>query len=435
MRGIALVLGLVLVVAACGGDSDEAEADGTTTVSSADGRAVLTFAAESLPEGISSEDVHIDWIEGTSSEPGAPGVVVRLAPDGLVLDEPASLRLELPDMGSSQLVVTHVSDAGFEFVGGSIENVADQLFLVTPVDHFSILSMAIVEGITTVVTSADPSIVAVGQSQLVTWDVWIEPISFGVWIPVGPKAEQVQFITIDEVELSRDPDRHWGEIGRSGSGETGTNTSWDPVYDRSQAVSIDDVLVSFVGTSTCTSANSINPQVSADVGVTMTVTARGESVANTLFKLGDALGKPDAFEQSGDTENLTGVLLWGAALWSDVNGQLFIIDTVDSECVASTEDTTTTSTTTTTVPVDEDADDLKDAGGGSEGSGVRDADWHYTAPLENAMANLDAITDCDELNDLYFTFSSDTASDDPDVAARALELDDYAYELRQKLGC
>jgi hypothetical protein len=348
MRRLTLALGLLFVVAACGGGGSSEDGSGATTVSSPDGKAVLSFAAGSLPDGVTVDDLQVDWAEGLSDEPGAPGVVVRLAPDGLVLNQPASLRFELPDMDSNQIVITHVSEEGFEFVGGNIEDVANQRFLVTPVEHFSLFAATVIEGITTVVASADPDVVGVGQSQLVTWDVWIEPISFGMWIPVGPEAEQVQFVTIDEAELSRDPEQHWGDIDRSGTGERGANASWDPDYDYDQPVSIDDVLVSFVATANCTSVNSINPRISAGVGVTMTVTARGESVANTLFALGDALGKSDAVEQSGDSANLTGVLTFGAQLWDDVNGQFFIVDTVESKCVASAENSTTSSSTSST---------------------------------------------------------------------------------------
>ena len=203
MRRIAFALGLMFVVAACGGILGEPTDDGTTIVSSADGRAVLTFAAESLPEGVNATDVHVEFIDVTSTEPGAPGVVVRLTPDGLVLNEPASLRFELPDMGGNQIVVTHVTEKGFEFVGGTIEDIGDQRHLVTPVEHFSLFAATVVEGLTTIVGSADPAIVDVGQSQLVTWEVWIEPISFGMWIPIGPNAEQVQFVMIDDVQLSK----------------------------------------------------------------------------------------------------------------------------------------------------------------------------------------------------------------------------------------
>ena len=84
----------------------------------------------------------------------------------------------------------------------------------------------------------------------------------------------------------------------------------------------------------------------------MTVTARGETVANTLFALGDALAQSDAIERSGDTVDLTGVLTFGAQLWSDVNGRLLVSDTVDSDCVAGADDTTTSSSTTTMPPLD-----------------------------------------------------------------------------------
>ena len=352
MRRIAFAFGLMFVVAACGGVFGGSTVDGPTIVSSADGRAVLTFAAESLPEGINATDVHVEWFDVTSTEPGAPSVVVRLTPDGLVFNEPASLRFQLPDMDGNQIVVTHASQDGFEFVGGTIEDIGDHRHLVTPVEHFSLFAATVVEGLTTVVGSADPTIVGVGQAQLVTWEVWIEPISFGMWIPIGPDAKQVQFVTIDDVNLFKDLEDYWGDIDRSGTGKRGANASWDPDYDYTKPVFLDDVFVSFASTAVCTSVNSIDPRVSAAVLVTMTVTARGDTVSNTLFALGDALAQNDATERSGDTGDLTGVLTFGAQLWSDVSGQLFVSDTVESDCVAGADDTTTSSSTTTTLPLD-----------------------------------------------------------------------------------
>ncbi|MDA2979019.1 MAG: hypothetical protein O3B42_04570 [Actinomycetota bacterium] len=66
---------------------------------------------------------------------------------------------------------------------------------------------------------------------------------------------------------------------------------------------------------------------------------------------------------------------------------------------------------------------------------VKDAAWHYRATLVDAKAHLESIVNCDELNELYFAFSGDTANANPSIAERALEVDEFAYELRQKMGC
>ena len=87
MKRLTLVLGLVFIVAACGGGESGENGSGAGIVSSPDGKAVLTVAAGSLPDGVTVDDLQIDWAEGLSDEPGAPGVGVRLSPDGLVLSE------------------------------------------------------------------------------------------------------------------------------------------------------------------------------------------------------------------------------------------------------------------------------------------------------------------------------------------------------------
>jgi len=96
--------------------------------------------------------------------------------------------------------------------------------------------------------------------------------------------------------------------------------------------------------------------------------------------------------------------------------------------------TSTSTSTSTTQPASEETDDLIGVGGDGE---VRDTAGHYAQGLEGATTNLEAITDCDELNPLWEAFSGLVGVDQNDSAAveLALALDDIAYELRQRLGC
>ena len=347
MKRFALALGIVLVVAACGGDSDENEVGEAVTVSSSDGKAQLTLVAGSLPDGIDAGDVQIEWAIGTSTEPGAPAVGVRLEPDGLVLNESALLRLELPDTVGDEFAVVHVSGDGFEFIDGGVEMADNRSFLVTSINHFSYVFMYNVEGVTTSIVSADPSVVGVGQSQLVKWEVWLEPRSFGLWIPTDLDGGKSRLWTFSEGQLSDDPSRFWGEARWWTEGRG----SWDPDFVNPPPV-LDDVLVSFAASSTCTKVNSNDPRVQARLTFSTTIKAKGEIVDTNFLKLAESLGQAAQFGTSERFEDGKSVP-FDADIGQGFEAGFTVLDRIESECVASVETTTTSSTsstsTTTTV--------------------------------------------------------------------------------------
>jgi hypothetical protein len=342
MMRLVLLVGLLFVLAACGGGGADEDASGALAVSSPDGKAVLTLAPGSLPDDVSVDDVQIEWAAGASSGPGTPSVGVRLVPDGLVLNGAASLRLEVPDTVGDQFIVVHVSEGGFEFIGGELDVVDSETFLVTPVEHFSSILMTNVEGLATIITSADPSVVGVGQDQSVSWDIWLEPVSFGVWIPLGPGSDQSQLWTFDDVRLSANRDQFRGHadwwIGGQGS--------WDPTLARPVPV-IDDVVVSFTGSSTCTEVNSIDPKVMGQIKTTMTVKDKGEIVDTDLFRFAAALGQTTPTGKTPDTDGLGNAIPFSATIGKEVDGGFVVRDTVESECTTSGAETTTSSSTTT----------------------------------------------------------------------------------------
>jgi hypothetical protein len=347
VKRIAFALGIVLVVAACGGDSEENEASDAATVSSSDGKAELTLAAGSLPEGISAEDLQIEWAVGSSTEPGAPAVGVRLEPDGLILNEPASLRLELPDTVGDQFAVVHVSGDGFEFTDGEVEVAESRSFLVTSINHFSKIAVYNVEGLTTTNTSADPSVVGVGQSQLLKWEVWLEPISFGLWIPTDSDGDKSQLWTFDEGQLSDKPSQFTGRADWLVDG----GVSWDPLLAFPSPV-LDDVLASFAASSTCTKVNSIDPWVETRITFSTTVKSKGEVVDTEFLRLAESLGQPAPVGKSAEYEagEFEGgeTIPFDAKIGQEVEAGLFVREIVESECVASAEDSTTSSTSSTT---------------------------------------------------------------------------------------
>jgi hypothetical protein len=337
VKQLGLGLGLLLILAACGGadggngdlNADTAVGDTavSATVSSPDGKAVLTLSAGSLPDGVTADNLQIDWAEGISDEPGAPVVAVRLAPDGLVLNEGASLRIELPDSVGDDLMVAHVTAGGFSFIGGSIEEADGIRFFTTSVDHFSTVVISDVPGVTTLIARASPDTVTVDQTQQVTAEVWFEPIPITVLIPTGHGIEQTRLYTFDNVRPLGNPSLHKGIISWRG-------TQWEPNWRR-PVVTVDDVIVTFAGSSVCRAVNSIDPDFWFSVEVEMELATEGSVIDEPLFQFSRALGLE--YTRSYDSRDVP----VSAAVGDTFEARVMVNGTVASECVKSgTSDTT-----------------------------------------------------------------------------------------------
>jgi hypothetical protein len=373
MKRLTFVCGLVFIVAACGGGDSGEDGSDLATVSSPDGKAELTIAAGSLPDGVTVDDLQIDWAEGLSDEPGAPGVGVRLSPDGLVLNEEATLRLELPNSMADHLVVAHVTSNGFTLIGGEIEPVDGTRFLTTKVQHFSSIFVHNLPGFTPLIAEANPNIVAVGLTQVVTSEVRIEPVPLSLWIPTAVDGKKSQMFTFDGIRLSTEAFVHSGVVVWNDKKDD--SKSWDPEVAAAKDTT-DDGVVFFAGSSACKIVNSIDPWIMNTVALTMNVKAVGAVIDRTFIKFGRSVGQAFDEGSSGEKDDNDETIPFSAVVGDTVEGKFMVTTTVESECVASIAETTTTPPATTTT-----------AGEMSQGPPGQDARAHVAGITTYATVN------------------------------------------------
>lgn len=407
MKRIGLGLGVMLILVACGGgDSGSSEVSADTskaaTVSSLDGKAILTLSAGSLPDGVTGDDLQIDWAEGISDEPGAPVAGVRLAPDGFVLNEVASLRFELPDSVGDQLMVVHVTQSAFRFIDGIIEEADDGTrFFTTSVDHFSTIYVYGENTATTLIAKASPETVTVDQSHLVTAEVWFEPTPFHVWIREIPEGTDAEFATQSRrytFENLRptgigNSAIFWAEDDPDYEGPA----SWDPHYVRPVGT-VDDVVVTFTGSSTCIEANSVDPDIQLGVSVEVELAAKGNLVSTSFLTFSRVVGT-DVTEGFSDNDPDTVGADWtplSAAVGETLKGSVSIRGAAESECGTSTTSTTTVPTTTTQPDTETESDvSVLDSVPGNA-SGQVDFQTHpLSPPVSPYTAGFDIVVDAD----------------------------------------
>lgn len=173
----ALVLWVPLLLCACGGDpATDAGTDGGAfatheeiRVEADDGSATLIIAPDSLPRGVSAEEIRV--LAGASSstvDPGAGASVLasyELLPDGLTFREPAELLIRT-DTTTSPIGVLD-SDVGTEGIDVTVaeESVEDGRFvaLSAAIPHFSAFFLLVVEEL---VTTAAKRLRTIGERQL-----------------------------------------------------------------------------------------------------------------------------------------------------------------------------------------------------------------------------------------------------------------------------
>lgn len=220
---------LALVSTVCGGgasDGDTADLSTTTEslVASADGLATLLLAPGSLPEGVSPDDIQLEVRVIDSDDPAIPIVVVQLLPDGLVLAEPASLTIALPQAPDGGLMAILSSGDLIEFLGGRLEEVDGAFSYTTSVEHFSLVSVHAFFFVKVSVV-ADPSLVSIGDTQTVTATITtnIEPVT--VWMSFGSEPGTARLITLSPQAPIRlyDPRIYWVPGYAGGGGVLGSS--------------------------------------------------------------------------------------------------------------------------------------------------------------------------------------------------------------------
>ena len=144
MRGLltSALLGAAAAVllSSCGGASETgATSEGTSVITASAGglQATLSLTPESLPDGVSLSEVELEMLVAETIEPGAPMLAVRLLPDDLVLEEPATLTVGLPDEPYGSFMAIHTWGDSMEILDGEIRQVDGVASFVTSIEHFS----------------------------------------------------------------------------------------------------------------------------------------------------------------------------------------------------------------------------------------------------------------------------------------------------------
>jgi len=246
-RALLLASVLVLAFSACGGD------DSGSVVSSTDGIATLSVDVASLPEGVTLGDISVEAASIESDDSETPMLAVRLLPDGLMLESPAVLTVELPRSPEGGLVVVHTSTDSIEFLAGEFAEADGVSTFTTEVEHFSIVTYIDYEaaGFKPTVILA-PGDVVEGQSQTAVGKVNVPLLPFQFWghFPTdGANTWRLVGFSAPQLPIEFDAPRYsWG----GGAGLVG---SWDPPVRRVGATRTAAGYDFSPGLSQCVSAN------------------------------------------------------------------------------------------------------------------------------------------------------------------------------------
>ncbi len=358
-----------LLISACGGDS--AEPTSTDIVASGDVSATLSLAPGSLPEGVSPDDVQVAVLVDETAEPGAPVMAVQLLPDGLVLAEPATLTIPLPEALQGGFIAIHTSGDSIEFLDGDILPQDDGLIsFETSVGHFSVVSFYD-DSFVDVSLSVAPEQVSVGQKQnadaLITYAT--DPVSLWLRFSSDPKG------TVRLVKFSPPRAPTGEENKRFIWGLPSGRGFWDPTEKKDEFLERDQRTLArgtdqiggtlfFGSASRCLKPNSLPHYFSSKVSFELALLSRGEPVAQEFIEFAQGLSGSTApplppIVRDGSVE------LLGLSPGDTFEAVQFVSDFADSRCTGSTANTSTTSTTTTTTAPSSDEGGSSESGGQS----------------------------------------------------------------------
>jgi hypothetical protein len=359
-----------LLVSACGGDS--AEPTSTEIVASGDVSATLSLVPGSLPEGVSSDDVQVTVQVEESGEPGAPRLAVQLLPDGLVLAEPATLTIPLPEALQNGFMAIHTSGDSIEFLDGDIiprDN--GVVAFEASVGHFSVVSFYD-DSFVDVSLSVWPLPVAVGQQQAADALITYESAPVSLWLRFGSDPEGT--VRLVEFSSPRSPSREekirfvWGLV--SGRGFWDPTEKMDTFFVERDQRQIDSETKQITGTlflgsgSKCVKANSLPHYFSSKVSFELALLSLGDPVIKEFIEVargvsGSAMVPLPSIVRDGSVE------LLGISPGDTFEAVQFVSDIADSVCTESAVTTSTTSTTSTTLG--EAPPSTSGSGGSSDG--------------------------------------------------------------------
>ena len=348
-----------LLISACGGDTPgPASVD---IVASGDVSATLSLAPGSLPEGVTSDDVQVAVLVDETAEPGAPMLAVQFLPDGLVLAEPATLTISLPEALQGGFMAIHRSGDSIEFLDGDIIPQDDGVIsFETSVQHFSHLTFHDLGGALFATSlSVRPEQVTVGQEHVAIATITANIVPVPIWLPFESDPDGT--FRLLEFSAPQPPIRFEDpEIVH------GNNVlEWDPHR------SLVDVTETLAGvgiwksdedaSSTCLIPNSSPTTFLSDVHAAVTLLDRGAAEERDFLGFAARLLTDDDVERSLDAIGPVELLQASPGDVFDVT--MFLVFSAPSRCTGSTATATPTSTsTTTTAP-------SSDEGGSSESEG------------------------------------------------------------------
>lgn len=336
------ILGFVVVLGACGGGS---LGDDGFTIVSPDGKATLVIQEGSLPDGVSIDDIQVDWAEGLSAEAGAPISSVRLSPSGLGLSEAAVLQIEIPDT-VEQLLAVHSSADGFEIVETGVEPAGDNQLVTVEIEHFSWLTLYDLNGLL-VDAEVTPALLEVGESQNVGMEIQIQDGTIPLWIDVGGLEEGLY----QEFEF-RIQSFAWSLVPPTVSWWNGTKLSeeWDPSRAKAE-VREEEEFLTMSAASMCLEPNTASPQVEARVFLGMRLVNKGPVVDGENLGLIEAFGTTvNIATVKGLRFNPVGIVSFAMRVDEVILAAVSVTRRFESECVGLPGGGDTTSTSSGTAP-------------------------------------------------------------------------------------
>ncbi|MCH8984595.1 MAG: hypothetical protein IH943_10935 [Acidobacteria bacterium] len=328
---------LVVLVSACGGGASDG------VVESGDGRATLSLQPGSLPDGVSPDDVQLEVLVDETTEPGAPVVAVQLLPDGLVLTEPATLTVALPEALEGGFMAIHQSGDSIEFLNGDIIQQDDGAFsFQTPIGHFSVMYLS-PGPFFEASLSLDPEQVSVGQTQdaAATIAAKTDPISMWFYFEESDPEDTFRlfrFAALQEPVSFGDAEIRWSRGIRF----------WNPKVRSAKIIETQFLeWETSPASSTCLGPNKTKPYFVSRSAFSLTLLSRGEPVPRGFVqfsrRLAGELTKPPPSVGAGGGGS---VKLLDMSPGDTIDVVAFIFETEPSICTkagASGSGTTTTS--------------------------------------------------------------------------------------------
>ena len=425
MKRSIVLTGMVLALAACGGAGDEVGSSGDSAViESSDGMASLTLSPASLPEDVSIDDIHLEWIVGSSDEPGAPFAGVQLSPSGLSLSESATLRIDVPT-DTEELFVVHGDARGFEFAESHFESAADRLIATIEIEHFSVLTLYGPD-IFIVTAAAEPLRLTVGEEQFVTLELEMWNPFVSIWIWVGDE-NTAKFQRFDfRVALgapTHEPNVSWWNWNEDAD-RSSRSRDWSP-NDIDAAVSRDGNSLAMAASSQCIGPNSDTPRAFVRMALNLQLIDTGPVVTSRMLDFIGEFEEQISSIPSAAKDEKGSRIPFTLETGESVQATQSVARHWNSECLAApVEGSTSTSTSTSSPPVDEDASSMHLVGSAGDFT-CKNPDNTLDPALD--ITGVDVVQDGDEI-EVTLTFDGDAEA----YENATTEKFPFSFQLRLK---